>query len=89
MEEYQSVKAARYTNKLRNGVEILGKASIIGNTIFTLIIHGYAAILLLISNIFIEIILPTLIFDICFCGGCIWLWIIAGKGTKGDRKSVV
>lgn len=73
----------RYAHPLRVGFEALMKSALIGALIFSASIHLYALGMLLYSGIFLEIYLPTLIFDLLFIGGTFIFLALAGKGQKG------
>lgn len=68
---------------IHTGITAFMKATNVGGILFILIWHTYTAILLAMSGIIPEIILPTLIFDYLFLGGCLVLWLLVGKGQRG------
>ena len=70
-------------NKLGYIQKLIVKSTAIGGLSFFLILQFYSAIILVINGIVVEVILPTVIFDIFLGAGAISFIIIAGNGQKG------
>ncbi len=73
----------RYQHKSRVFLESFAKVGVTSGLAFVLVLHLYAAFVLLANDIPSETIYPTLVFDGFVGGGCFALLAACGRGKRG------